>query len=1238
MVSKYVIELDDKPMTIRELFIRLGVDPPADLPEDESEAKIRAVAVIPEEGRLRITMATTRKALSAAQKKRLGDRLRGVIENVKDVHFESRCIDGLPIHEYLARHYEELVAEAKRKLGLNGVWLDHSSWEYRPGTGLEIAVLHDMARESLRRAKAERIIAEIVRGKTGNDVKVAFVRGKGELALPPVVSTQEAATGEIAVVAQPPGTAFREEQFLGKNYGGQPLKMAELQFARNGVLVEGKVVKVDTRDVAGGCLIDVFLTDHSDSVEVKFFESHKKKIKIAHRLAKLPERSWLRVHGDWAEDTRHRSEMVLRPDSIRRIADRVRLDTAARKRVELHCHSQFSRMDATLALADLVERAKLWGHEALAITDHGVVQAFPEFATLCKRQGIKPVYGLEGYLVEEFIANRRAAKPYHIILLVKEQRGIQNLYRLISRAHMDTHYRHALLVRGDLKRRREGILLGSACERGELYQLLLSGCEREELEKRAAFYDYIEIQPLDNNDFLIGEGRVANRQELQKLNRQLYELGRALGKPVIATGDSHYLDPEDGIFRRVLMDGMNFDDVERKPSLFLRTTGEMLEEFAYLGKAAAAEVVIDNPQRLCAMIEDTRPMPEEFCPPIMPGADEELAQKSRAGAAELYGRPLPSLVEERLEREITAITEHNYSSIFLIASRLVRQSISDGYIVGSRGSVGSSFVARVLQVTEVNPLPPHYLCLSCRLSEFSDKAAAGVDLPEKKCPRCKQAMVRDGFDIPFEVFMGFRGEKVPDIDLNFSGEYQARALRNAEEIFGARSAYRAGTISGVQNRLAYGLVMKHFEKRKRLDPRRAEIERLVKGCSGVKKTTGQHPGGVMFVPEGMDIYDFTPIQYPADNRKGDIITTHFDCEAIHDIMMKLDILGHDNPTSLRNLCAATGLKVEEIPLQDPDTMAIFSGWGKIEVDAARDDLPAVGTLGIPEYGTEFVIKMLEESKPGTFNDLICVSGLSHGTNVWLYNAQELVRGGKADLSTVISVRDNIMLYLTKQGLPKQEAFNIMEAVRKGRGLSSEQEKLMSKHGTPDWYLESCKKITYMFPKAHAVAYVMMAFKIAYFKVHHPETFYADCFSNSVGSFDLANMCQGREPLRRFVRELDLLAEEKRKLSPKDSALLGTAKIVREMYSRGLGFLPVDLYKSSPRRFTVEDGRLRPPLSVLKGVAESTANAIARERKGEPFKSVENLGRRTGANRTVVAALRENGCLKGLPETNQGTLF
>lgn len=1220
-------------MTIRDLFIRLGLDPPDDLPEDGGKTRINAVDVMPEECQLKISVATMEKELGDNYKQRIRDHLPGLIANLKEVYFEEQSVGKAQIAEYLRQNRKELIARVKALVGGSGIWLDHSRWEYRENQGVVVTVMHDMARESLLQAKADRAIAGLLRQKIGGEVKVEIVRG--EIVLPP---PEELPRETVAAEAAPKEDSFRPEQILGPSAGGEPRAMSSLQVGCDGVVLEGELIDVQVRDVSGGKFVNIGLTDFSGSVTVKFFEPLKRKKKVAGRLEKLPAKSWLRVRGEWMEESRSEGEFVLRPDSIRLIAGHERVDTAPRKRIELHCHSQFSRMDATTGLAEFVQRAAKWEHAAVAITDHGVVQAFPEFAKLCRQQGIKPIYGMEGYLVEKFEPSKRARKPYHVIVLVKKQQGMRGLYQLVSEAHMETFYRRPLMPREKLQGKREGLLIGSACEQGELYQLILDGSSQEELVERAAFYDYIEIQPLDNNAFLIDTGRVADRQALEQINRRLYDLGKALGKPVVATSDTHYLDPQDGIFRQVFMDSMNFDDVERPPSLFFRTTDEMLVEFSYLGERAAEEVVVDNPQLVNEMIDDLLPMPEKFCPPIIPGADEELRDKGRQAAKELYGEKLPALIEERLEREITAITKNNYSAIFLIASRLVKKSLADGYIVGSRGSVGSSLMAMLLGVTEVNPLPPHYRCPACVSLDFSDQAAAGVDLPEKKCSDCGGKMLRDGYDIPFEVFMGFHGEKVPDIDLNFSGEYQARALRHAEEIFGTDFAYRAGTISGVQNRIAYGLVMKYFEKRKQLSPRRAEVDRLVKGCSGVKKTTGQHPGGVMFVPKGMDIYDFTPIQYPADSRKGEIVTTHFDCDAIHDIMVKLDILGHDNPTSLRNLCGSTGKQLDEILLTDPDTMALFSGWGRIEVDAQREGLPGVGTLGIPEFGTEFVIKMLEESRPKSFNDLICVSGLSHGTNVWLYNARELVRAGTADLSTAISVRDNIMLFLIKKGLPEEEAFNIMEKVRKGKGLTPAQEQLMEDKQVPEWYRESCKKITYMFPKAHAVAYVVMAFKIAYFKVHYAEFFYADCFSNNVSSFDLKNMCQGKDVLRRFLRELNTQLDEKNKLSPKENSQFGTAKIVREMYARGIDFLPVDLHKSQPRRFEVDNERIRPPLIVLPGVAESTASAIARERTGLPFKSVENLSRRTGANRTVVAALREHGCLEGLPDTDQGTLF
>ncbi|MBO8141017.1 MAG: PolC-type DNA polymerase III [Firmicutes bacterium] len=1013
---------------------------------------------------------------------------------------------------------------------------------------------------------------------------------------------------------------------LGRAVTGDVVPLSSITEPVPEVVVEGEVMTWDVREVRGGRLISFDITDRTDSITVKLFARGE-----AVLADPLPAGTAVRIRGR-VEFDRFARELVLSAKDIMRTEPRARIDDWPEKRVELHMHTKMSSLDGAADVAAAIRQAAAWGHRAVAVTDHGVIHAFPEAHQAAAASGIKLIYGIEGYLVDDPEARSRS---YHIIILARNKRGLRNLYELVSLSHLRYFYRNPRIPRDELARRREGLIVGSACEAGELYQAILSGEPWEKLLERARFYDYLEIQPRDNNRFLIGEGKVKGEDDLLEINRRIVKLGEELGLPVVATSDAHFIHPEDDIFRRILMAGHGFSTAERPTPLYLRTTREMLEEFAYLGDEKAREVVIVNPNRIADRCESMEPVPPGLHTPDVPEAADTIAAMARQRARARYGDPLPEIVETRLERELKAIIDNGFAPLYYIAHKLVRKSLEDGYLVGSRGSVGSSLVATMCGITEVNPLPPHYVCPSCQWTQFftDGRYGCGIDLPARECPRCGQSLEKDGFDIPFETFMGFHGDKVPDIDLNFSGEYQAEAHKYAEELLGKENVYRAGTTATLAERTAYGYVRKFLEAQGR-EARAAEVNRLVRGCSGVRRTTGQHPGGLIVVPRGRDIHEFTPVQYPANDRDAGVVTTHFDFHALHDNLVKLDILGHDDPTVLRMLQDMTGVDVRRIPLDDPDTMAIFRDVTSLGLRPGEAGTN-VGTLGVPEFGTRFVRQMLEETRPRTFAELVRISGLSHGTNVWTNNAQDLIRRGIATLPEVIATRDDIMTYLIQRGIESGAAFRIMEQVRKGKGLKPEDEELMRRHGLPEWYIESCQKISYMFPKAHAAAYVMMAFRIAYFKVHYPEAFYASYLSVRAEEYDAQLVIEGREAMRRAMEAVERKGPE---ATAREKNLVTILEIVLEAMARGISFRRVHLYESDPRRFRITPQGLLPPLMALAGVGASAADSIAAARKEGPFTSMEDLRRRAGVSRSVVDALRQHGALDGLPETDQLTLF
>ncbi len=826
----------------------------------------------------------------------------------------------------------------------------------------------------------------------------------------------------------------------------------------------------------------------------------------------------------------------------------------------------------------------------------------------------------------------KALPSYHMILLAKNRQGLLNLYTLITKSHMDYFHKVPRIPKSELVRYREGILVGSACEAGELFRAVVADEKEETLEKIADFYDYLEIQPIGNNRFMIENGMAQDEEQLRDYNRKIIALAETLGKPVVATGDVHFLNKEDEVYRRILMAGKGFDDADNQAPLYFRTTNEMLEEFGYLGEEMARKVVIENPRMIADSIDNVPPVPKEKCPPEIPGSDTDIMQMSREKAERIYGSPLPEIVQKRMDKELDSIITNGFAVMYLIAHKLVKKSNEDGYLVGSRGSVGSSFVAFLSDITEVNALPPHYVCKNCKYSEFVDSpGSSGCDLPDKVCPKCGTPLYKDGHDIPFETFLGFDGDKAPDIDLNFSGDYQNIAHKYTEVLFGAENVFKAGTIGTLAEKTAYGYVRKYFEERGKV-LRKAELDRLTLGCTGVKRTTGQHPGGIVVLPKGRDMNEFCPVQHPADKSESDVKTTHFDYHSIDENLLKLDILGHDDPTVIRMLEDLTGIDAKAIPLDDKETMSLFTG--KEALKLKEDIKSTVGTLAIPEFGTGFVRQMLVDTKPKTFSDLIRISGLSHGTDVWLGNAQDIIKSGMANLSGCICTRDDIMLYLITKGVAPKTSFTIMESVRKGKGLKPEWEEDMRAHDVPEWYIDSCKKIQYMFPKAHAAAYVTMAFRIAYCKVHHPLAFYMAYYSVRADDFDYALMAGGHALVKEKIRELS--AQESK--TQKDKNVLSILEVCDEMYARGFSFCPIDLYESDAEKFREVDGKILPPLTSMQGLGAAAAKNIAKAREDGVFLSVDDLVQRSGANKSVIEIMTKSGVLKDLPEISQTTLF
>ena len=1245
----------------------------------------------------------------------------------------------------------------------------------------------------------------------------------------------------------------------GRDFEEEAIPIEEIIGDMGEIVIRGKIIRYDSREIKNEKTILMFdVTDFTDTMTIKMFARNDQVKEIT---AEMKAGAFVKLKGVTMIDRFDNELTIGSIAGIKKIPDFTtsRSDTSVQKRVELHCHTKMSDMDGVSEAKDIVKRAYKWGHPAIAITDHGVVQSFPDANHVWedlwkaekakrieagdpnpdKQDFFKVIYGMEAYLVDDLkeivtgdegqdlnadfvvfdiettgfspvnnkiieigavkirqgeitdrfsvfvnpgvpipfeiekltsindsmvmdappievilpqflnfcqdavlvahnanfdmsfimenakrqglsrkftfvdtlgiarvllthqakhtldavaktlsisLENHHRAvddaectahiflkfsamlrergadtlsrinalgesspdiikklTSYHAIILAENNIGRENLYRLVSASHLQYFNRHPRVPKSLLLKYREGLILGSACEAGELYRALLDGKAEEEIARIVNFYDYLEIQPLGNNHFMIDSPKVPavnSEEDIMDFNRRIVALGEEFNKPVVATCDVHFLDPEDEVYRRIIMAGKGFDDADNQAPLYLRTTEEMLKEFEYLGSDKAREVVITNTNKIADRIDVMSPVRPDKCPPVIPDSDKTLTEICYNKAHELYGEELPAIVKDRLDKELHSIISNGFAVMYIIAQKLVWKSVEDGYLVGSRGSVGSSLVAFMAGITEVNSLSAHYRCPNCHYYDFDSPEVkafagnAGCDMPDKLCPVCGKPLVKDGFDIPFETFLGFKGDKEPDIDLNFSGEYQSKAHKYTEVIFGAGQTYRAGTVGTLADKTAYGYVKNYYEERGKRK-RSCEINRIVLGCTGVRRSTGQHPGGIIVLPVGEDINSFTPVQHPANDMTTDIVTTHFDYHSIDHNLLKLDILGHDDPTMIRMLQDLTGIDPTTIPLDDPGVMSLFQNTSALGITPDDIDGCPVGSLGIPEFGTDFVIQMLLDTKPKCFSDLIRISGLGHGTDVWLGNAQTLILEGTADISHCICCRDDIMIYLINKGVDSALSFTIMESVRKGKGLKPEFESAMKEKDVPDWYIASCKKIKYMFPKAHAAAYVMMAWRIAYCKINYPLAYYAAFFSIRAKAFSYELMCQGMQHLK------NVMADYKKRedtLSQKEQASLKDMKIVLEMYARGYDFIPIDIFSAKSRSFQIVDGKLMPSLNSIDGLGEAAADAIVEAAKDGPFLSKDDFRQRTKVSKTIVELMDSLNLLGKLPESNQISLF
>ncbi|OLA60109.1 MAG: PolC-type DNA polymerase III [Roseburia sp. CAG:10041_57] len=1233
----------------------------------------------------------------------------------------------------------------------------------------------------------------------------------------------------------------------GRDFDEETMNIDEIWGEMGEVVIRGKVRTLEQREIRNEKTIVSFeITDFTDTIKVKMFVHNEQ---LPELLGELKAGAFVKVKGVTVNDTFDRELTIATVIGLKKISDftTIRMDNSVKKRVELHCHTKMSDMDGVTDVKDIIKRAKKWGHRAIAITDHGCVQSFPDANhALDKDDTFKVIYGVEGYLVDDLkeivtdgkgqsldekyvvfdiettgfspVTNRiieigavkvengeiterfstfvnpqvpipfhiekltsindsmvmdadpievvlprflefvgdailvahnanfdvsfikenakrqgipvdftyvdtvgiaralltgqskytldavaktlgislenhhravddaectaeifvkfiemlkkdnildlaslnelgkssveaiRKLHSYHIIILAKNQTGRINLYRLVSESHLIYFHKRPLIPKSLIQKYREGLIIGSACEAGELFRALLDGQSDEQIARIVRFYDYLEIQPLGNNRFMIESEKlpdIKSDEDLIELNKRIVKLGEEFHKPVVATCDVHFLDPEDEIYRRIIMTGKGFKDADNQAPLFLRTTEEMLDEFSfYLGSEKAEEIVITNTNMIADMCDRIAPVRPDKCPPVIENSDQQLTDICYRKAHEMYGEELPEIVEARLKRELNSIISNGFAVMYIIAQKLVWKSVEDGYLVGSRGSVGSSFVATMAGITEVNPLSPHYYCKKCHYTDFySDEVKAfagmaGCDMPDKNCPVCGEKLVKDGFDIPFETFLGFKGNKEPDIDLNFSGEYQSKAHKYTEVIFGYGQTFRAGTIGTLADKTAFGYVKNYYEERGK-HKRTSEINRIVEGCVGVRRTTGQHPGGIVVLPVGEEINSFTPVQHPANDMTTDTVTTHFDYHSIDHNLLKLDILGHDDPTMIRMLQDLTGIDPITIPLDDKDVMSLFQNTSALGITPEQIGGCKLGALGIPEFGTDFAMQMLIDTQPRYFSDLVRIAGLSHGTDVWLGNAQELIKSGQATISTAICTRDDIMIYLISMGLDSEESFKIMEAVRKGTVAKhkcanwDEWKADMKAHDVPDWYIWSCEKIQYMFPKAHAAAYVMMAWRIAYCKVNYPLAYYCAYFSIRASAFSYEIMCQGQKHLEETMADYRKRSDT---LTNKEQDALKDMRIVQEMYARGFEFEKLDIFRAHSRNFQIIDGKVMPSLSSIDGLGEKAADAIMEAAKDGPFLSKDDFRSRTKVSKTVIDMMSDLGLLGDIPESNQISLF
>ncbi len=1151
--------------------------------------------------------------------------------------------------------------------------------------------LKNGGKDILEQQKIDKEISMLIYNEFGVDLDISFmevVTFDIEKAVAEAVKVKEEARQKQKaeeeqnvvheILGDTPLYADTRKVVLGRAIRELPKPIKDVMPDDGFITVWGDVFNIDVRDTKRGDsrIFSFCVTDYTSSITVKIFDRNAVVDPI---IKAVKEAGTLIINGGYQYD-KFSNEFVLRPSNIERVKKAEKTDDADEKRVELHLHTSFSEMDGMSTPSSLIARAAKWGHKAIAVTDHGVVQALPEAYGAAKRNGVKLILGMEGYLVDDDLypdfmnMKLKEFRRHHIILLVKEDTslddtippeerkyGRKNLYEMISHSNVKTFKSRPLIPKSLLAQKRSGILVGSACEQGEVIQAILRGESDDELERLASFYDYLEIQPNGNNEFMIRSEkelheRINSEQDLIDLNKRVIALADKLGKLVVATGDVHFLDERDARTRAIIMASKGFDDADNQAPLYFKTTDEMLNDFAWAGDRAR-EFVIDNPNKIADMVQDNiPPIPPGTFQPHIDGADEELTNKCWSMAKDLYGDPVPEYVAARLERELQSIIGHGYGVLYVIAKRLVEESERRGYLVGSRGSVGSSLAAHFGGISEVNPLAPHYYCKNCKHSEFTldGSVGSGFDLPKKDCPVCGTPMKRDGHEIPFETFLGFDGDKEPDIDLNFSGEVQGQIHRFTETLFGKEYVFKAGTMATVADKTAYGYVCKYLDERGLFSTTpRAEIDRLTLNISkaNIKRTTGQHPGGMVVVPDKYTVEDFTPIQYPSNDEKKGTYTTHFDFKnSLHDTLLKLDELGHDNPTLYKYLEDATGIPVMDVDLSDPKLYELITSCAPLGVTPEDID-NETGTLAIPEMGTPFVMGMLLEAKPKSFADLLQISGLSHGTDVWLGNARDLIMDGTCTISDVIGCRDDIMTHLIhvaeayekrtgkESPLSKKDCFKIMEYTRKGKAPKELPpfEDAMKEIGVEQWYIDSCYKIKYMFPKAHAAAYVIAALRIAWYKIYYPLEFYSAFFTVRGGAIDAVAAVQGKAAVKQKMNEIKLKGND---ATAKEESQYIVLQLVIEMLARGCEFLPVDLYKSDWRVYKIEDGKIRLPFNAIDGIGDTAAKAIqeAAERNPDGFVASDDLANEPGVGKSVVDALRSAGALGDLPESKQISLF